>query len=84
MKKTLLLFIASILLIDFINAQYFSNDTFGQSQHYSVFPRQDYIYVIGDYQDSSRSNLIPFWTKFDYNGNRIGFDTLWDPLYDYR
>ena len=88
MKKTLLLFIASILLIDFIHAQYFSkiidHDTFGQSQHYSVFPRQDYIYVIGDYQDSSRSNLIPFWTKFDYNGNRIGFDTLWDPLYDYR
>ncbi|MCC7025795.1 MAG: T9SS type A sorting domain-containing protein [Saprospiraceae bacterium] len=88
MKKTLLIFIASILLIDFIHAQYFSkiidHDTFGQSQHYSVFPRQDYIYVIGDYLDSSRSNLIPFWSKFDYNGNRIGFDTLWDPLYDYR
>lgn len=88
MRKTLLIFIVSMLMIDFIHAQYFSkiidHDTFGQCQHYSVFPRQDYIYVIGDYQDSSRSNLIPFWTKFDYNGNRIGFDTLWDPLYDYR
>ncbi len=82
MKKTLLLFIASILLIDFIHAQYFSkiidHDSTGQCKHYMVFPKQDYIYVLGDYIDSAEIVIRPFWTKFDYQGNRVAFDTLWD------
>ncbi len=86
MKKTILIFIANMLLINFIHAQYFSkiidHDSTGQCKHYMVFPKQDYIYVIGDYIDSARIAIRPFWAKFDYQGNRIAFDTLWDFKYN--
>lgn len=86
MRKTLLIIIVSMLMIEFIHAQYFSkiidHDTTGQCKHYMVFPKQDYIYVLGDYIDSARIAIRPFWAKFDYQGNRIAFDTLWDFKYN--
>lgn len=56
-------------------------DPTGQCKHYLVCPKQDYIYVFGDYIDSARTIIRPFWAKYDYNGQRIKFDTLWDDKY---
>lgn len=77
-----------LILITRIQGQGFSKimdyDPTGQCKHYLVFPKQDYIYVFGDYIDSARIAIRPFWAKYNYNGERLQFDTLWDNRFSYQ
>ncbi|MDQ3143100.1 MAG: T9SS type A sorting domain-containing protein [Bacteroidota bacterium] len=53
-------------------------DPTGQCRNLYVFPGHDYIFTIGDYIDSARVAIRPFWAKYDYNGKLLKFDTLND------
>jgi len=48
----------------------------GQSQIYSVEADSQYIYVIGDYIDSARTNIWMFYAVYDYTGRQVIYDTL--------